>query len=247
MNSRPYLSVINYRTFIALTISGIVTFLFYKYQIRFELDLTLLSIAIVFPLVFTIRGSFRRREKALEHLSEFRSTLKSIYYLFMSQDKLTEEDKQLIQEILEQISSATLSHLNKKNSDMRSLDEVVNKVYEFTINKDRPLSKGLTDKIFKLMKYLHESIENLHAIHIHRTPISLKAYCEIFIYIFPIILVPTVIYNIESVEMHWASYLVIMLTEFILISLYNIQNQLEYPFDNIGIDDINLDNFKINR
>ena len=29
--------------------------------------------------------------------------------------------------------------------------------------------------------------------------------------------------------------------------LYNIQNQLEYPFDNIGMDDINLDNFRIER
>ncbi len=247
MNTKPYLSIINYRTYIALAISGIVTFLFYKFQIRFELDLTLLSIAIVFPLVFTIRGSFRRREKALEHLSEFRSVLKSIYYLCMSQDKLSEEDKQLVRDILEEVSSATLAHLKSKNSDMRVLDKVVNKIYEFTTNKERPLSKGLTDKVFKLMKYLHESIENLHAIHIHRTPISLKAYCEIFIYIFPIILVPTVIFNIEAVEMQWASYLIVMLTEFILISLYNIQNQLEYPFDDIGIDDINLDNFKINR
>ena len=75
------------------------------------------------------------------------------------------------------------------------LDAVVHKVYEFTIDKERPLSRGMIDKVFKYMKYLHESIENLHAIHIHRTPISLKAYCEIFIYIFPVILVPTVIFN----------------------------------------------------
>lgn len=208
-----------------------------------------MSLAIIFPLVFTIRGSFRRREKALEHLSEFRSALKSIYYLFMSQDqeKLTEQDKQQIQDVLEEVSAATLSHLSSTNSNMKSLDEVINKLYEFTISKERPLSRSLIDKVFKYMKYLHESIENLHAIHIHRTPISLKAYCEIFIYIFPMILAPTVIFNIEAAEMQWVTYLIVLLTEFILISLYNIQNQLEYPFDNIGIDDINLENFKMNR
>jgi len=32
-----------------------------------------------------------------------------------------------------------------------------------------------------------------------------------------------------------------------LISLYNIQYQLEYPFDNLGMDDINLDIFKLDR
>ena len=148
---------------------------------------------------------------------------------------------------MDEVSSATLSHLNSKDSDMKSLDVIIHQVYEFTINKERGLSGGTIDKVFKYMKYLHESIENLHAIHIHRTPISLKAYCEVFIYLFPVILVPTVIFNIGLVELHWASYLIVMLTEFILISLYNIQNQLEYPFDAIGIDDIDLDNFKMNR
>ena len=38
-----------------------------------------------------------------------------------------------------------------------------------------------------------------------------------------------------------------MLSEFILISLYNIQDQMEYPFDKDGLDDIRLDDFKINR
>jgi hypothetical protein len=36
-------------------------------------------------------------------------------------------------------------------------------------------------------------------------------------------------------------------SQFILISLYNIQNQLEYPFDDEGMDDIKLDNFRIDR
>jgi hypothetical protein len=37
------------------------------------------------------------------------------------------------------------------------------------------------------------------------------------------------------------------LSQFILISLYNIQDHMEYPFDDEGLDDINLQNFKINR
>ncbi len=45
----------------------------------------------------------------------------------------------------------------------------------------------------------------------------------------------------------WIAYFVVIFSEFILISLYNIQDQLEYPFDNVGMDDINLEVFRFDR
>ena len=49
-----------------MAIAILTVFLSYWFEFSYDVDITLLSIAIVFPLVFTIRGSFRRREKALE-------------------------------------------------------------------------------------------------------------------------------------------------------------------------------------
>ena len=206
-----------------------------------------MSIAIIFPLVFTIKYSFRRREKALEHLSEFRSSLKVLYYFFMSNKNLTEKDKTDIQKILLEINSKTLEHLRDKNGNMKELDDILNKIYLFTMDEKKPSARRLREKIFRFMKDLHESIENVHAIHIHRTPISLKAYCEVFIFVFPLIYTPTIIFSLGMGNPEWMTYLIVMMTEFILISLYNIQKQLEYPFDDIGLDDINLDNFRIER
>ena len=97
------------------------------------------------------------------------------------------------------------------------------------------------------MKDLHETIENVHAINVHRTPISLKAYCLIFIYIFPFIYAPAIINRVGPEQNAWITYFIVIFSQFILISLYNIQNQLEYPFDDKGLDDIQLDNFKIDR
>jgi predicted membrane chloride channel (bestrophin family) len=94
---------------------------------------------------------------------------------------------------------------------------------------------------------MHEAIENLLAIHTYRTPISLKAYCLIFIYIFPLIYTPTIINKVGLETTIWITYFVVILSQFILISLYNIQDHLEYPFDEEGLDDIKLKNFKINR
>ena len=224
-----------------------MTFFFCKYNINFDLDLTLLSIAIIFPLVFTIRGSFRRRENALEHLSDFRSSLKTLHYFFMGHERLSVEDKNEIQKILLEINTDTIAHLRNKNCTIKDLDDIVDKVYQFTVDKKEFMTRNLRDKVFRFLKDLHESIENVYAIHTHRTPISLKAYCQVFIYVFPFIYARTIIYSIGPNNSTWITYFIVLLTEFILISLYNIQNQLEYPFDNVGMDDINLDSFKINR
>lgn len=55
---------------VVVVLSVLVTYLSIQYNLGYNVDLTLLSIAIIFPLVFNIREAFRRREKALEHLSQ---------------------------------------------------------------------------------------------------------------------------------------------------------------------------------
>jgi hypothetical protein len=244
---KQYSVVLNTRTIVVVLISVIITFLCYRLNINFNVDLTLISIAVIFPLVFTIRGSFRRREKALEHLSQFRSAIKTINYFFESTPKLTDELKAEISGILLKISNVTMDHLRKDDYATEHLDGTVHEVYDFLIKHQEVISKGLKDRVFRILENLHEAIENLHAIHTHRTPISLKAYCKVFIYLFPLIYAPTLIYTIGTDSKQWATYGVVLATEFILISLYNIQDQLEYPFDDKGLDDIKLDSFKIDR
>jgi hypothetical protein len=61
-----YLSIINTRTALALGISFLTSYVTLARQFQYNFDLALISIAIIFPLVFTIRSAFRRREKALE-------------------------------------------------------------------------------------------------------------------------------------------------------------------------------------
>ena len=242
-----YFSIINRRTVITLIISLSVPYIAYHFGIHYNIDLTLISIAIIFPLVFAIRGAFRRREKALEHLSRFRGALKIIQYSFSSNTKIPEDKKNEIDGILIEISNKVLNYLQNNSVGIQSVDDSMNKVEEFINRNDEMISGGFRLKIFGFMRSLHEGVENLEAIHTHRTPISLKAYCLIFIYIFPLIYTPTIINKIGLDGNPYITYFVVIVSEFILISLYNIQDQMEYPFDNDGLDDIKLDNFKINR
>ena len=242
-----YLAVINAKTFIAVFISILTTFFAYHFNIYYNIDLTLISIAIVFPLVFSIRSSFRRREKALEHLSQFRSAIKILDYHFSIIPSLPQEKKTEMSKILIQISDAIIEHLSSKNTNTQKLDKKIDQVHAFMIDNSEFIPKGANDKILKYMNDLHEAVDNSHAIYSHRTPISLKAYCLVFIYIFPFVYSPSMVFKIGLEASVWATYFIVSISQFFLISLYNIQDHLEHPFDQDGLDDIKLDEFRINR
>ncbi|WP_370588471.1 hypothetical protein [Robiginitalea sp. SC105] len=211
------------------------------------MDLTLLSIAIVFPLVFSIRGSFRRREKALQHFSRFRSALKTLSYYISSTSGLQQEQKDHMFVLLQNISDETMKHLASNEECTQVVDSAINGLHEYLQELGGEAPTKLKDRVFKFLNRLHEGFENLHAINTHRTPVSLKAYCLIFIYAFPLIYAPNILMNIGATHPDIVIFFIVLLTQFILITLYNIQDQLEYPFDDDGLDDIKLQNFKFDR
>ena len=241
-----YLIIINFRTLITLFLSLIVPFIAYEFKVIYNIDLTLMSIAIIFPLVFTIRGDFRRREKALEHLSRFRASLITVKNYFHN-SKMPDELKEDSSQVLQELNDALFGHLNTKNEDTSGYDIKLKAAFDFiTINKES-ISNGTREKIYRFFRDVMDSADNLIAIHSHRTPVSLKAYCLIFIYIFPAVYTPTIINKIGLDNPSWLTFFIVVLSEFILISLYNIQDQMEHPFDDEGLDDIKFKIFRINR
>ena len=242
-----YLIIINSKTLIAIGISIFVLFIAEKYTIDYEIDLTLISIAIIFPLVFCIRSAFRRREKALEHLSQFRSNLITIeHYVKMS--KLTNDKLNDLSRLLIKLESDFLKELSKPKIDLKKIDFNTEEVFRFLKTNEEEISGGIRQKAIRFLRDVSDGQDNLIAIYLHRTPISLKAYCLIFIYLFPLVYTPTIIHKMgnDSDAMILTSF-VVLLSEFILISLYNIQDQMEYPFDDDGLDDIQLQKFKSER
>jgi|TARA_B110000444_G_scaffold103519_2_gene97742 predicted membrane chloride channel (bestrophin family) len=219
----------------------------YHFEVIANIDLTLLSIAIIFPLVFTIRGAFRRREKALEHLSRFRASLKTVINILNSSIKVPQEEKDQASEILHAVNENLFNHLKTKEENFISFDRKVEEFYTFIETKSAIIGNGTREKSLRFFKDTIESADNLIAIHSHRTPVSLKAYCLIFIYIFPIIYTPTIINKIGYDNPSWLTFFIVILSEFILISLYNIQDQMEYPFDDEGLDDIKFNIFRVDR
>ena len=241
-----YFVILNKKTLYALLISLIVLFLSYRFSITYNIDLTLISIAIIFPLVFTIRGAFRRREKAIEHLSLFRGSLKTVENIIRG-SKLEESDIKISLDLITKCSKGLIDYLSDVVPTTKSHDDNIEELYSFLLSKRDVIGGGTLQKVSRFLKDTYDSADNLVGIHTHRTPISLKAYCLIFVYIFPVIYTPTIINKIGIDNPPYLTYFIVILSQFILISLYNIQDQMEYPFDKEGIDDIDLDLFKLER
>ena len=239
-----YLSIINLRTFLVLGVYLATCYVAINYNLRFNYDLTLISIAIIFPLVFTIRAAFRRREKSLEYLSRMKSGLMTVYYCFENSGKLADDKKKEISNILVNIPKSVNHYLmHKGNEEIVRAD--IHKVFDFVQANREQVSGGFSLKVFRFMKDAHQGIENLMAVNRHRTPISLRAYCLAFIYFFPLIYVPSFLHKVTEATPLFILYLVIAVKGFILISLYNVQDDMEHPFDQNGLDDIRLKDFEL--
>ncbi len=90
------------------------------------------------------------------------------------------------------------------------------------------------------LKAIMSDFEKLRNIAQFRTPVSLRAYSHVFLNSFPIIFGPFFA-NISVKYYYAAGYILAILYSVILVSLDNIQEELEHPFDEKGEDDLNLD------
>ena len=59
---RKYLEIINHRTFIIVVLCVLSVYMCLRLDYAYNVDWIFLSIAVLFPLVFTIREAFRRRQ-----------------------------------------------------------------------------------------------------------------------------------------------------------------------------------------
>lgn len=239
-----YIAIMDLRTVVSLASCVLITWVCLRFGFTYNLNVTLFSIAVVFPLVFTIREAFKRRDTALEHLSQFKSGLQSAHYAFEQAPKLPREDKDTAAKELSAVADDFLSVLSSDSMDNAAAEERINDLIRFVAAKRGYLSNNATMKIIRFLQDVHESMENVLSIKRHGTPVSLRAYCLIFVFLFPIVFTPTIAFNLGT-KPQWIIYSMSMLHGFILISLYNVQSQMENPFDQVGLDDIQLQNFRM--
>lgn len=237
-----YLSIIDLKTLSLSLVCVVVTYLCYAFHIAYNLNITLFSIAVIFPLVFTIREAFKRRDNALEYLSQFKSALGSVDYCFARCKKLGAAEQHEIRQLLQTVSAQFFEALGSSTGTIGPATETVDDIVRFIRRNDCNIPGSMALKIIRFLEDVKDGMENTISIKTHGTPVSMRAYCLVFIYTFPFVFAPTIVYHLPDAPPA-ISYGLSVLHGFILISLYNVQMQIENPFDQIGLDDIQLENF----
>ena len=91
MNKLKQISIIiNLKTIIIVILAVLSTYLCRKFDLTAEFPMTLIATAVVFPIVFSIGGAYKRRENALAKYSSIKAHGRAIY--FASRDWLESTD-----------------------------------------------------------------------------------------------------------------------------------------------------------
>jgi hypothetical protein len=236
--------IINYKTFLVTGLSVLSSYLCFHYGLTAKFPDMLVGVAIVFPVVFSIGSAYTRRETALQRFSDFKGHAIAIYYASRDwptnkENDLPAQARNLVYELL-----VTLKVMLKVK-DHGQWDEHEKKIYElfsklsrFTMEfRNFGVQSGEISRVSQYVSKMIIAFDNMRIVHRYRTPITLRAYSKVFIYSFPIIYGPYFASTFHDFSAQ-LEYVMPILYSFILVSLDNIQDQLEDPFDEVGEDDI---------
>ena len=205
----------------------------------------LIGIAIVFPIVFSINAAYRRREEALVYLASFKSAAVAIYYshrYWISGDE--EENSDRVRPVIMDLFQTLRRYLTNPKPSDKDFQLIYHLFSHISESIEQLREAGVTaPDISRANQYLREMVdqfERMRNILVYRTPVTLRAYTQVFLNIFPILFGPYFAY-LSSQYFYASGFLVAFLYGVVLTSLDNIQDELENPYDGIGADDINLD------
>ena len=226
-------------------VSVFACFIAIRYQIRFSRSTILFSLVISFPLLFSIQEAFKRREKALEYLSSFKAAMQATLQSFYLVKKIKAADNAEIRNLLEDLSSSVLLYLECRNPDSVKLYEKFQDVFLFMFIHRSEISTSVNMRISRHLENAYTSVVYLVSLTTHGTMIVVRRISYIFINLFPIIQAPVLFEVFGRSFPIWVIYLISLLSSLLLIVFYTIQEQMENPFDQIGLDDIRLTEFKL--
>ncbi|HZY78501.1 MAG TPA: hypothetical protein VFE50_03190 [Cyclobacteriaceae bacterium] len=241
---RSFTTIINYKTLVVTVLSVVSTWLCYNYHLIAKFPDMLVGVAIVFPVVFSIGSAYNRRETALQRLSEFKGHAVAIYFAardWSGQPNTTAHLKmrELIHEMLAMMKK--MFKVKEKKEWLEYERKMYARFSELSLFAQDLRSIGVqSSEISRINQYVSKMViafDNMKIFHAYRTPVTLRAYSKVFLYVFPIVYGP---YFASTVHDYSASleYVMPVLYSFILVSLDNIQDHLENPFDEVGEDDI---------
>jgi len=240
---RRVVAIINLKTAIIAILSMVSMLVCRKIGLSADFPLALIATAVVFPIVFSINSAYKRRETALSDYGSIKSHGHAIF--LAARDWLEEQDPALQAAIRDDMGGLLTSIRDLLVAPAAELRERERSVYDAFSRLSMHIkgfrTRGMVaNEVSRCNQYLSKmvvSFENLKHIYQYRTPVTLRAYSNIFILLLPILYGPYFA-EISKDYSQGLEFLMPVLFSVILVGLDNIQEHLENPFDQIGEDDI---------
>jgi predicted membrane chloride channel (bestrophin family) len=247
---KHFVSIIDHQTIIVTILSLLTTWLCRRFGFAADMPSGLIGVAIVFPIVFSINAAYRRRESALNLFSDLKGHALGLHYIHRDWAREEEEGAQAVhRERSRELFTSLLKNMNDYfHAKGQGEEEHFNRVFatfsEYSSSFEALRKGGMSaGEISRANQYLRAMIidfEKMRNILRYRTPLTLRAYSRVFLNIFPIIFGPYFAHLADK-SYPAVGYLVAIAYSLVLVSLDNIQEDLEDPFDGVGADDVNLD------
>jgi predicted membrane chloride channel (bestrophin family) len=249
-NLSAILSVFNTRLFIILLETIAIFFVYDYYTINIKVDYTIMSIAIIFPLVFSITSAYQRRQDAISLYLEFRNKIIDLTNIFYAVESVKDKNYNELFDSLQEVQKLLIHYLTQENSE-KTFDSIREKRKDVLLIIDshkKLFNEREKDSLIRVKNELFLSAEKIRGIKIHGTPISLKKYCLVFIYFSPLLYASQSVFNLQGdLVTKLISLSFSLVVSFVLMALYNVQDYIENPFDQKGLDDLKIDLLKVNQ
>jgi predicted membrane chloride channel (bestrophin family) len=243
---RSFSLIINWKTYVLTAMSVLCTYLCYHFGLTAKFPDMLVGVAIVFPVVFSIGSAYNRRESALQRWADFRGHAIAIFYATRDwpSDKnndLAQRTRELTTQMVHHTKELLMSQKDSWERREEDFYQLFSRLSEITMEMRKyGVQSGEISRVSQYLSKMVIAFDNLKIIYQYRTPITLRTYSKVFIYVFPVIYGPYFASTFHDFSAH-LEYVMPVLYSFILVSLDNIQDHLEDPFDQVGEDDINID------
>ncbi len=242
---RNFLKILDIQTVLITILALISTYVCNRFGFYADLPWGLIGIAIIFPIVFSINSAYRRREEALKYFASLKGHAVAIFYAhrdWVKEDSQhAERVKKMINSLLRAIEEYFSSSPEKEEA---AFGNVYAKLSRFSLSHEKLREADVpANEVSRLNQYLRQIIidfEKMRNILLYRTPNTLRAYSQIFLNIFPILYAPYFA-NLCRESYAVVGYGVAVIYSVVLVSLDNIQEDLESPYDSVGADDVDLD------
>lgn len=246
IRSLEYLMKMVWKTIVISVFAAVSTYWSYQFNLGVNLNGNdLVTVAVVYPLVFSVNAAYQRRQEALRSLATLKGHAFALRLCFAHWSKESRYSSELIYAadiILEKFFDDLKLYLSNHLLVPELEEEIISAFTALSLLNEKLRAEGVSSpEIAKSNEYIRNMLvefECMKSIHVYRTPSSLLLYTKFFLMVIPIVYGP-VFADIARRSGHVAYGMILaVLFAIVLTALDNTQDILENPYDGLSPDDI---------